>query len=187
MQLIREGGTADSAVSHVMRDALITKLTGLPAKITGTAAAVRQLLVALGAAADPRTPAEAALLPQWLAALADRADAPLGEPQAPVNHTEEERNTLLAKVTFHPFGDFLLHDMGGLGDGITDGVAGPTMMRTMPLWGVHLRQAFLHDQRAGDLPTAITMHTGQGQAAADAFGALSADDQQHLIDLLMTL
>jgi hypothetical protein len=93
MQLIREGGTADSAVSHVMRDALITKLTGLPARIEGTATAARQLLVALGTAADPLTPAETALLRQWLTALADRADAPLGDPHTPINHTEEARNT----------------------------------------------------------------------------------------------
>ena len=83
MQLIREGGTADSAVSHVMRDALITKLTDLPAEITGTAAAARQLLAVLGAAADPLTPPEAALLRQWLAALADRADAPPVSPTHP--------------------------------------------------------------------------------------------------------
>jgi AcrR family transcriptional regulator len=81
MQLLRQAGTADSELSHVMRDTLIETLIGLPAQITGTAAAARQLLAALGAAADPLTPVEEALLRQWLAALASRADAPPGSPR----------------------------------------------------------------------------------------------------------
>jgi Di-haem oxidoreductase, putative peroxidase len=55
----------------------------------------------------------------------------------------------LANRTFHPYSDFLLHDMGSLGDGITSGAAGPTMMRTAPLWGVGGKSQFLHDGRAG--------------------------------------
>jgi Di-haem oxidoreductase, putative peroxidase len=45
----------------------------------------------------------------------------------------------LGSQTFHPFSDFLLHDMGSLGDGITSGAAGPTMIRTAPLWGVRAK------------------------------------------------
>jgi CxxC motif-containing protein (DUF1111 family) len=93
----------------------------------------------------------------------------------------------LSGVIFNPFGDFLLHDMGALGDGITDGAATPTMMRTIPLWGLHLRTAFLHDQRATDLPTAISLHAGQGAAAAAAFNALGQTEQQELLDFLATL
>lgn len=93
----------------------------------------------------------------------------------------------LRNVTFHPFGDFLLHDMGALGDGISDGAATPTTMRTMPLWGLHLRSAFLHDQRAMDLPTAISLHAGQAAAAAAAFSALSQTEQQEVLDFLETL
>jgi CxxC motif-containing protein (DUF1111 family) len=93
----------------------------------------------------------------------------------------------LSSVTFHPFGDFLLHDMGALGDGIKDGAATPTMMRTMPLWGLHLRSAFLHDQRATDLPTAISLHAGQGAKAAAAFNALGQTEQQEVLDFLGTL
>jgi CxxC motif-containing protein (DUF1111 family) len=93
----------------------------------------------------------------------------------------------LSNITFHPFGDFLLHDMGALGDGIQDAAATPTMMRTMPLWGLHLRSAFLHDQRATDLPTAISLHSGQGAAAAAAFNALSQTEQQEVLDFLETL
>jgi len=96
-------------------------------------------------------------------------------------------NRTLANVTYHPYSDFLLHDMGALGDGITDGAAGPTMMRTAPLWGLRAREMFLHDGRATDLPTAIALHAGQGKSAADAFNAFNPQQQQNLINFLETL
>jgi CxxC motif-containing protein (DUF1111 family) len=96
-------------------------------------------------------------------------------------------NRILSHVTYHPYSDFLLHDMGALGDGITDGIGGPTMMRTAPLWGVRAREVFLHDGRAFDVPTAIILHAGQGQAASQAYQALSPIQQQRLIAFLMTL
>jgi di-heme oxidoreductase (putative peroxidase) len=40
----------------------------------------------------------------------------------------------LNRVAFHPYSDFLLHDMGSLGDGIAQGQASPREMRTAPLW-----------------------------------------------------
>jgi CxxC motif-containing protein (DUF1111 family) len=83
----------------------------------------------------------------------------------------------LANVTYHPYGDFLLHDMGSLGDGVNDDpiiVHDERLMRTMPLWGIRARQVFLHDGRATDLRTAIKLHDGQGQAAAAASSALNA-------------
>ena len=93
----------------------------------------------------------------------------------------------LAQKTFHPYGDFLLHDMGALGDGITSGAAGPTMMRTSPLWGLRAKSIFLHDGRAADLPTAISLHDGQGKAASQAFQALPASQQQDLLNFLSAL
>jgi CxxC motif-containing protein (DUF1111 family) len=96
-------------------------------------------------------------------------------------------NKTLSNQTFHPFSDFLLHDMGALGDGIVSGAATSTMMRTAPLWGVRARSVFLHDGRAGDLPTAISMHAGQGKAAADAFDALTASQQKDVVNFLSTL
>ncbi|HLK11449.1 MAG TPA: di-heme oxidoredictase family protein [Candidatus Binatia bacterium] len=94
---------------------------------------------------------------------------------------------LLAGQTFHPYSDFLLHDVGALGDGITSGAAGPRLMRTAPLWGVRGKSRFLHDGRAPDLATAVTLHDGQAQAAATAFRALSAAQQQSLVDFLNSL
>jgi Di-haem oxidoreductase, putative peroxidase len=60
-------------------------------------------------------------------------------------------------------------------------------MRTMPLWGLRSRAIFLHDGRATDLPTAISLHDGQGKAAAAAFAAMSAAQQQALLSFLGTL
>jgi len=94
---------------------------------------------------------------------------------------------LLTTQTFHPFSDFLLHDMGALGDGITSGSAGPTMMRTAPLWGARARSRFLHDGRAATTAGAIPLHAGQGAAAAAAFQALSSAERQQVIDFINTL
>jgi len=96
-------------------------------------------------------------------------------------------NHALAHQTFHPFSDFLLHDMGALGDGIVSGTATATMIRTAPLWGVRARSVYLHDGRAEDLPTAISMHAGQGKTAADAFHALTASQQKDVVNFLSTL
>jgi hypothetical protein len=96
-------------------------------------------------------------------------------------------NAILSHQTFSPYSDFLLHDMDSLGDGITAGEAGPTMMRTPPLWGVRAKSLLLHDGRAPDLPTAIILHDGQGKPAAIMFQNLSSSEQQDLINFLDTL
>jgi CxxC motif-containing protein (DUF1111 family) len=93
----------------------------------------------------------------------------------------------LDEVTFFPFSDFLLHDMGSLGDGIAQNGAGQTEMRTAPLWGVRAQTTFLHDGRANTLSQAILAHAGQGQAAANHFAALSASAQANLIAFLNSL
>ncbi len=96
-------------------------------------------------------------------------------------------SSVLANQTFHPYSDFLLHSMGSLGDGITSGAAGPTMIRTAPLWGVRAKSRLLHDGRADDIPTAISLHDGQGLPAAQAFGALTQSQQQDVVNFLDTL
>jgi CxxC motif-containing protein (DUF1111 family) len=96
-------------------------------------------------------------------------------------------NRALADKAIHPFSDFLLHDMGSLGDGITSGSAGPTMMRTAPLWGMRAKVRFLHDGRAEDIPTAISLHDGQGKISAEQFGQLSAEQKQELLDFLNSI
>src|SRR6185312_17509008 len=77
-------------------------------------------------------------------------------------------------VTFSPYSDFLLHDMGELGDGITQNEAGPREMRTPPLWGLRFQPSLLHDGRAKSATQAILAHDGQGKAARVRFAALSS-------------
>jgi CxxC motif-containing protein (DUF1111 family) len=54
-------------------------------------------------------------------------------------------NALGDKI-IHPYGDFLLHDVG-TGDGIVQ--AGPqdtaNKLRTVPLWSMHVKSRFTHD------------------------------------------
>lgn len=70
-------------------------------------------------------------------------------------------------MAFHPYSDFLLHDMGALGDGISQGDANGREMRTAPLWGVSQRALLLHDGRATTLEDAIRAHDGQARGARD--------------------
>jgi CxxC motif-containing protein (DUF1111 family) len=88
---------------------------------------------------------------------------------------------------FHPYSDFLLHNMGSLGDNIAQSGAGQREMRTAPLWGVRVITTFLHDGRASTLSKAILDHAGQGAAASQAFANLSATNQAALIAFLNTL
>ena len=96
-------------------------------------------------------------------------------------------NNILANQTFHPFSDFLLHDMGSLGDGITSGAAGPRMMRTAPLWGVRGKSRLLHDGRAEEIEDAINLHDGQAAAAAAQFQGLTDGQRQAILDFLNTI
>jgi CxxC motif-containing protein (DUF1111 family) len=96
----------------------------------------------------------------------------------------------LSNQTYHPYSDFLLHDMGSLGDKIgNNGIATPTQMRTAPLWGlVNSDQAnLLHDGRAHSIQSAIQQHAGQGAAAATAFNALSSGDVSNLLAFLNSI
>lgn len=114
--------------------------------------------------------------------------------------------TGMSSVTYFPFSDFALHHMGqGLADGIVQGGAGPDMFRTAPLWGVGQRLFFLHDGRASDLLTAIEDHFSKGincqglppafqigckseaNAVVNSFNALTATQQQEILDFLRTL
>lgn len=90
-------------------------------------------------------------------------------------------------MTFLPYSDFLLHDMGPLGDGIVQGAAGPREMRTAPLWGLQRLTRFLHDGSARTLDEAILRHGGQGRAARDRVEALSPGERDALLAFLASL
>jgi CxxC motif-containing protein (DUF1111 family) len=101
----------------------------------------------------------------------------------------------LDRVTFHPYTDLLLHDMGpGLDDGYTEGVALTSEWRTAPLWGIGLaaasqggRMHLLHDGRAQSLREAIVLHGGESAASSAAFSALTPAEQERLIRFLESL
>jgi CxxC motif-containing protein (DUF1111 family) len=99
--------------------------------------------------------------------------------------------TALNNQMYHPFSDFLLHDMGSLGDNIgASGSAGLTEMRTAPLWGMRLadpKHQLLHDGRATSLADAVLRHDGQALAARNLFAALSNSDQNNVLAFLKTL
>ena len=105
----------------------------------------------------------------------------------PTMTTGRHRTAALDRVTFHPFSDFLLHDMGDLGDGIEQGRANGREMRTAPLWGLSVRNTFLHDGRATTLEAAILGHDGQGDDARQRYKHLSPDESAKLIAFLKSL
>jgi CxxC motif-containing protein (DUF1111 family) len=107
-------------------------------------------------------------------------------------HTETLRTgnsdvAALANREFAPYSDFLLHDMGALGDGIAQSGANPREMRTAPLWGLRAIQLFLHDGRATTVEAAILAHDGQGRVARDRFRTLGNEDRASLIRFLRSL
>ena len=114
-------------------------------------------------------------------------------------HVNKEYVTLpspipaLSNVAIKPYSNFLLHDMGDLGDGIVQGPATEQIMHTRALWGLQNRQSYLHDGRAtggtfaDNMRMAIEEHAGEGQASNDAFFALSVPEQDLMIDFLGSL
>ncbi|MFZ9880677.1 MAG: di-heme oxidoredictase family protein, partial [Phycisphaerales bacterium] len=71
--------------------------------------------------------------------------------------------------TIRPYSDFLLHDMGLLGDGVQDGDANEPEMRTPTLWNLRTRDPMLHDGSASGgsfesrVTTAIEAHGPLGE------------------------
>ncbi|HEX3068130.1 MAG TPA: di-heme oxidoredictase family protein, partial [Thermoanaerobaculia bacterium] len=89
--------------------------------------------------------------------------------------------------TYHPYSDFLLHDMGSLGDDLEMASSSGTEMRTEPLWGLRFINRYLHDARATTLEQAIGAHDGQGAASRDRFAALTASAKAQLVAFLRSL
>jgi CxxC motif-containing protein (DUF1111 family) len=100
----------------------------------------------------------------------------------------------LAGITFHPYTDLLLHDMGaGLADGRREYLASAREWRTAPLWGLSRRvevtavRAFLHDGRARTPEEAILWHDGEARPARLRFERLSAGERADLLAFLDSL
>jgi CxxC motif-containing protein (DUF1111 family) len=109
----------------------------------------------------------------------------------------------LGGLVFHPFGDFLLHNIG-TGDGIVQTVqeqfgkayvgewkgysqSTANKMRTAPLWGLRLRTRLMHDGASLTLRGAIVRHRHEAERARDGFDKLSTADQAALLAFLGSL
>jgi len=93
----------------------------------------------------------------------------------------------LSHKAFQPYSDFLLHDMGSLGDGIVQGRAGPRQMRTAPLWGLLSRSSYLHDGRAKTPEAAILAHAGQGSLSRFYWTRLGPGERAAMLAFLRSL
>jgi CxxC motif-containing protein (DUF1111 family) len=105
----------------------------------------------------------------------------------PILRTGASSVAALDRRFFFPFSDFLLHDMGQLGDEITQNLATGRLMRTQPLWGLRAQTELLHDGRAAGpnrVQDAILAHDGQGRMARDQFARLRAEDAANLVSFL---
>jgi CxxC motif-containing protein (DUF1111 family) len=94
----------------------------------------------------------------------------------------------LGNKIIHPYGDFLLHNVG-TGDGIIQGGPPDTAnkLRTVPLWGLHIKSRFMHDNASLTLTDAIKRHRGESQAATDRFNELTPTQQDHILIFLKSL
>jgi len=94
----------------------------------------------------------------------------------------------LGDKIIHPFGDYLLHDIG-TGDGIVQ--VGPqdtaNKLRTAPLWGLRDRARFMHDLKSLSLENAIERHKGEAREPERRFDELSPEERAALIAFLNSL
>jgi CxxC motif-containing protein (DUF1111 family) len=114
----------------------------------------------------------------------------------------------LGSITLHPYGDFLMHDVG-TGDGILqatrehygrqvfqqmsgylskqDFESSRNKIRTAALWGVRLRPRLMHDGASLTLLEAITRHSGEAGHVIKQFEKLKRPEQNAIIEFLKSL
>jgi CxxC motif-containing protein (DUF1111 family) len=105
----------------------------------------------------------------------------------PSLRTGQSRIAALDRKTYSPYSDFLLHDMGALGDGVEQGAGTGREFRTPPLWGLRTAPSLLHDGRTTSIEEAVLAHDGQGRAARDRFAALDGTARARLMAFLRSL
>jgi CxxC motif-containing protein (DUF1111 family) len=114
----------------------------------------------------------------------------------------------LAQKQFHPYGDFLLHDVG-TGDGfvvamtehygkkmyqitwkklsISEYNSAANKIRTAPLWGVRLHSRLMHDGASVTLLDAILRHSGEAAHVTEKFEKLKPAEKEALLEFLRSL
>jgi CxxC motif-containing protein (DUF1111 family) len=126
----------------------------------------------------------------------------------PLNGGTLTLSTALADKQFHPYGDFLLHDVG-TGDGIVQSMTehyGKRMyqitwknlslpsfegtankIRTAPLWGVRLHSRLMHDGGSVTLLDAILRHKVEAEQVTEKFEKLKPSEREALLEFLRSL
>jgi len=94
----------------------------------------------------------------------------------------------LGGKVIHPFGDFLLHNVG-TGDGIVQngGQSTRNKVRTAPLWGLRTRDRLMHDGESLSRNEATLRHAGEAAQVIFNYRNLSAVDKNALITFLNSL
>ena len=94
----------------------------------------------------------------------------------------------LGSKVIHPFGDFLLHNVG-TGDGIVQngGQSTANKMRTAPLWGSRTRDRLMHDGESLTRNEAILRHAGEAVNVINNYRSLSTNQKNQLIAFLNSL
>jgi CxxC motif-containing protein (DUF1111 family) len=94
----------------------------------------------------------------------------------------------LGNITFHPYSDFMLHDIGE-GDGIVQNGGQSTMnkMRTAPLWGLRTHSRLSFDLLDFTRNNAILFHFGEANPVINNYLNLSVTQQNQLITFLNSL
>ena len=100
-----------------------------------------------------------------------------------LNKAARFRQNQAGGVSVELFSDLKRHDMGPALAENTGDPLDPFFI-TPRLWGIADTAPYLHDGRALTLREAIEMHGGEGQAAADAFAALTSGQQADLLAFL---
>jgi len=105
-----------------------------------------------------------------------------------INGTNYTVPAAIGSKQFHPYSDFLLHDVG-TGDGIVQngGQGTANMMRTAPLWGLRTKVQLLHDGSDGTRNNAILDHFGDANPDINNYINLSTTQQNQLITFLTSL
>ena len=94
----------------------------------------------------------------------------------------------LGDKAIHPFGDFLLHNVG-TGDGIVQN-GGPTTrrkLRTAPLWGLRSRPRLMHDGLSVTLEDALLRHGGEATLTVARYLFLNPTQKANLLAFLKSL
>ena len=97
----------------------------------------------------------------------------------------------LGNKIFHPYSDFLLHDIGS-GDGVPvqatpEYAFTANLIRTAPLWGLRTRSRLMHDGLSFTPADAIRRHKGQARRSARRYFELSSEEQRVLRAFLDSL